>query len=136
ETTSSGSIARMERISARSAAGRCAPVEQTAILRSRVARPWRRSSTTSGLRVSTACPPQIMLSQHNCTGCAGGAEGRHGLAVQFQQYPSGVGGGHFKLVGGGEVPDRAGGDRIVQKWLAVSDDTDVRGGESGQRKIE
>jgi exonuclease III len=58
------SRARIARISARSAAGKCAPVEHTAILRSRVARPRRKSSTISGLRVSTGCLPQILLAKH------------------------------------------------------------------------
>src|SRR6266852_9416894 len=89
-TTSSASCAKTARISARSAAERCAPPVQTAILRSRVARPWRSASTSSGLRVSTGCRPQVFLAKHYCTGGAGGTDGRDDLAVQFQQHRAGV----------------------------------------------
>src|SRR6266446_6886929 len=95
-TTSSASCANTARISARSAAERCAPPLQTAILRSRVARPWRRASISSGLRVSTGCRPQILLAKDYCTGAAGRANGRHGLAVQFQQHRAGVAGGDLE----------------------------------------
>src|SRR5260370_4262591 len=95
-TTSSASCAKTARISARSAAERCAPPVQTAILRSRVARPWRSASTSSGLRVSTGCRPQIFLAKHYCTEGARGSDGRHGLAVQFQQHRGGVRRGDLK----------------------------------------
>src|SRR5947207_12000331 len=55
---SSGSLARTARISARSAGARCAPPVHIASFRSRVARPCRRSSTTSGLRVSNGSLPR------------------------------------------------------------------------------
>src|SRR6266481_422597 len=95
-TTSSVSSASTASISARSAADTCAPPLQTAILRSRVARPWRRASMSSGLRVSTGCRPQILLAKHYCTGAAGRANGRHGLAVQFQQHRAGIAGSYLE----------------------------------------
>src|SRR5262249_10894594 len=134
-TTSSVSNARIERISARSAPGRWAPVAQTAIFLSRVARPWRRSSTTSGLRISTA-GPQIFLAKHDCTGRAGSPEGRHGLPVQFQQYPRSFCGAYFELCGGGKMARGAGGNRVVKQGLAVGNDADVCGKRGRQGKIE
>src|SRR5260370_701939 len=88
-TTSSASCAKTARISARSAAERCAPPVQTAILRSRVARPWRSASTSSGLRVSTGCRPQVFLAKHYCTGGAWGTDGRDHLALHFQHHRAG-----------------------------------------------
>ena len=97
-TISSVSPARTARISARSTGARCAPPVQTAIFRSRVARPWRRSSRISGLRDSTGLRPQIFPCKHHCTGGAGRTEWRHSPAVQFQQHRRGVPGGHLELL--------------------------------------
>src|SRR5271166_1658043 len=109
ETISSGSPARTARIYARSAGPRCAPLEQTASLRSRAARSWRRSSMTSGLRVSTIGRPQIVPTEDHCTGGARGAKGAHDLMVQFQQHRGRVGGGDFEVFVGGEMAVDAGG---------------------------
>src|SRR6267143_4797025 len=136
DTISSASPASTAKTSARSAGARCAPPAQTAILRSRVARPWRRSSITSGLRGSTGCLPQIFLAKHHCTGGAGRAKRRHRLPVQFQQYCRRVACGHFKLLFGGEVARLAGGQFVIEQELAVRQDTYARCSRSGNREIE
>src|SRR6266849_9161895 len=92
-TTSSASCANTARISARSAAARCAPPVQTAILRSRVARPLRNASIRSGLRVSTGVSASNLLGKHYCTGGAKRTDEPHRVAVQFQQHWAGVGRG-------------------------------------------
>src|SRR6267143_5270382 len=135
-TISSASPASTAKISARSAGARCPPPAQTAILRSRVARPWRRSSRTSGLRASTGCLPQILLAKHHCTGGAGRAKRRHRLPVQFQQYGRRVARGHFELLFGREVARLAGGQFGIEQELAVRQDAHARRGRSGNRKIE
>src|SRR5713226_3497701 len=135
-TISSPSWARTARISARSAGARCAPPAQTAIFRSRVARPWRKSSRTSGLRVSTWLRPQILLTKHHCTGGAGRAEGRHGLAVQFQQHRGGVCGSHLELLIGRKVTGLPGRHFRVEKKFVIGEDADARGRGSGDGKVE
>src|SRR5713226_9818705 len=135
-TISSASWARTARISTRSAGARCAPPVQTAIFRSRVARPWRRSSRTSGLRVSTGLWPQVLLTKHHCTGGAGCAEGRHGLAVQLQQHRGGVTGGHLELLIGRKVTGLPGRQLGVEKKFVVGEDADARGGGGGDGKVE
>src|SRR5215472_12493791 len=97
ETISSESSARTQRISTRSGAGKCAPVVQMAIFRSRGARPWRNSSMTSGLRVSTGRLPEIAPRQGYCTGPSRRPGGRHRFTVQFQQHRAGVAGGDDKF---------------------------------------
>src|SRR5216684_9182184 len=135
-TISSASWASTARSSARSAGARCAPPVQTAIFRSRVARPWRRSSRTSGLRVSTGLWPQVLLTKHHCTGGAGCAEGRHGLAVQFQQHRGGVPGGHLELLIGRKVTGLPGRQLGVEKKFVVGEDADARGGGGGDGEIK
>src|SRR5260370_26865869 len=126
-TTSSASWARTARISARSAAETCAAPLQTAILRSRVARPWRNASISSGLRVSTRCPPQIFFPKHYCTGGAGGTNGPHALAVPFQQHRAGVRGGDFEGGFRGKMASLARWDFGVEYQLAVGKDAHARG---------
>src|SRR5258708_725769 len=134
-TISSASPARIARISARSAGARCAPPVQTAIFRSRVARPWRRSSRTSGLRVSTGLWPQVLLTKHHCTGGAGCAEGRHGLAVQFQQHRGGVPGGHLELLIGRKVTGLPGRQLGVEKMLVAGGEGGGGAGGGGDEKV-
>src|ERR1700676_1460602 len=136
ETISSVSPASTARISARSAGARCAPPEQTAILRSRGARPARRSSRISGLRGSTGCLPQIFLAKHYCTGGSGSSNGRHGSPVQFQQHRGGIGRGHFKLLAGGKVPRFSGGKFCIKQQRAVRQDAHAGGRGSGNGKVE
>src|SRR5258707_10301083 len=135
-TTSSASCAKTARISARSAAERCAPPVQTAILRSRVARPWRSASTSSGLRVSTGCRPQIFLAKHYCTGGARGSDGRHGLAVQFQQHRGIVRRGDLKRGLRGEMAGLGCWNLWVEPPLSGGKDAHPRGrgGGRGERK--
>src|SRR6266404_5074995 len=136
DTISSASPASTAKSSARSGGARCAPPAQTANLRSRVARPWRKSSISSGLSGSTGCLPQIFLAKHYCTGGAGRAKRRHRLPVQFQQHGRRVAGGHFKLPIGGEVARLAGRQLGIEQELAVGHDTYACGGRSGNGKIE
>src|SRR6266404_3752813 len=135
-TTSSASCAKTARISARSAAERCAPPVQTAILRSRVARPWRSASTSSGLRVSTGCRPQIFLAKHYCTGGARGSDGRHGLAVPFQQHGGGLRRGDLIRGLRGEMAVLARCNLSVEHYLAVGKDAHARGGGGGHGEIK
>src|SRR6267378_516871 len=135
-TISSASPASTAKISARSAGARCAPPAQTAILRSRVARPWRSSSITSGPSGSTGCLPQIFLAKHHCTGGAGRAEGRHRLPVQFQQYCRRVACGHFKLLLGREMARLAGRQLRIKQELVVRHNAHAGCRRSGNRKIE
>src|SRR5216684_235392 len=135
-TISSASWASTARSSARSAGARWAPPVQTAIFRSRVARPWRRSSRTSGLRVSTGLWPQVLLTKHHCTGCAGRSKRRHGLAVQFQQHRRGVPGGHLEPLIGRIMTVLPGGQLGVQKKFVVREDAHTRGGGGGNGKVE
>src|SRR5271170_1616059 len=114
ETISSSSPASTARISARSAGPRCAPLEHTASLRSRAARAWRKSSITSGLSVSTGCGPQIVFTEHHCTGGSRRTERAHHLMVQFQQHRGRVRGGDFEVLGGGEVAIYTGGQFLVE----------------------
>src|ERR1700674_931177 len=135
-TISSASWARTVRISARSAGARCAPPVQTAIFRSRVARLWRRSSRTSGLRVSTRLRPQVLPTKHHCTGGAGRSKGWHGFAVQFQQHRRGVSRSDLELLIGRKVTGLPGGQLGVEKKFVVSEDADARGGGGGNREVE
>src|SRR5712692_10742545 len=127
ETISSASWASTARISARSAGARCAPPAQTAILRSRVARPWRKSSRTSGLRVSTGRLPQILLVKHHCTGTTGRPGARQGLAVQFQQHGGEIPRGHHELLIRAKVASDIGGQLGVEKDLVVREDGHASG---------
>src|SRR6266849_3072937 len=136
DTISSASPASTAKSSARSAGARCAPPAQTANLRSRGARPCRKSSISSGLSGSTGCLPQILLAEHHCTGGAVRAKRRHRLPVQFQQYGRRVARSHFKLLFGGEAARLAGGQLRIEQELAVRQDAYARGRRSGNRKIE
>src|SRR5258708_26300951 len=135
-TISSASPERTARISARSAGARCAPPVHTAIFRSRVARPCRRSSSTSGLSASTGLPPQIFLSQHYCTGGAGRAERPHGLAVQFQQYSGGIPRGHLALLLGRKETGLSRRQLSVQQKSVVGKEADARGRGGGDGKLQ
>src|SRR5215467_7025956 len=115
---SSVSPARTARISARSAGARCAPPVHIASFRSRVARPCRRSSKTSGLR-STGYLPQVFVAEYHSTEGPGGAEGRHGSAVQLQQYRGGVCRANVKLLLRREMQSVSRVDLRVRKELAV-----------------
>src|SRR5438128_7596829 len=88
-TISSESCESTVSTSARSTGFRCAPAEQTASLRSRVARLCRSSSTTSGERDSTAYLPWVLRSQNHFTGGARRAVRRDQVRVQFQQQGGG-----------------------------------------------
>src|SRR5437899_3981771 len=121
-TISSWSPARTARTSARSAGARCAPPVQTAIFRSRVARPWRKSSRTSGLRVSTGRLPQILLAKHHCTGSAGRPGARKGLAVQFQQHGGEIRRGYHELLIRGKVESHTCGKLGAEEELVVRED--------------
>src|SRR6267142_6146065 len=136
DTISSASPASTAKSSARSAGARCAPPAQMANLRSRGARPCRKSSISSGLRASTGCLPQILLAKHHCTGGAGRAKRRHRLPVQFQQYRRRVASGHFKLQFGGEVARLAGAQLGVEQELPVRQDAHACCSRSGNGKIE
>src|SRR5580700_1844724 len=135
-TTSSGSLARTVRISARSAGLRCAPPEQTASLRSRGARSCRKSSITSGLSVSTLCLPYVFETKHNCTGGAGHAEWTHDLMVQFQQHRRGVCCAHFEVVIRREMAVHARRKLALKQQFVVRENTHPRGGRSGNRKVQ
>src|SRR5437588_6895615 len=123
---SSGSLASTARISARSAGARCAPPAQTASFLSRVARPCRRSSTTSGLRVSTGSLPQILVAEHHSTEGSRRAEGRHRFAVQCQQHCRGVGCADVKLLFGRETQSFARVHFGVQKKFVVRNHANMR----------
>src|SRR5438876_1858368 len=127
-TISSWSPARTARTSARSAGARCAPPVQTAIFRSRVARPWRKSSRTSGLRVSTGRLPQILLARHHCTGTTGRADARQGPAVQFQQHGGEIPRGHRELLIRGKVASHTCGQLGGEKDLVVRENGHASGG--------
>jgi len=125
---SSASPASTARISARSAEARCAPPVQTAIFRSRGARPRRRSSRTSVLRVSTGLWPQVLLTKHHCTGGAGRAEG--GMALPFNSSNTRRSpGGHLELLIGRKVTRLPGRQLGVEKKFAVREDADTRAAE-------
>src|SRR5260370_23934226 len=126
-TISSWSPARTARTSARSAGTRCAPPVQTAIFRSRVARPWRKSSRTSGLRVSTGRLPQILLAKHHCTGTTGRPGARQGLAVQFQQHGGEIPRGHHELLIRGKVASDIDGQLGAERGLGVREDGHASG---------
>src|SRR6266850_2546356 len=136
DTISSASPASTAKSSARSAGARCAPPAQMANLRSRVARPWRKSSISSGLSGSTGCLPQILLAEHHCTGGAGRAKRRHRLPVQFQQYGRRAACGHFKLLFGAEAARLAGGQLGIEQQLVIRQDAHARCSRSGNREFE
>src|SRR2546422_4166557 len=102
-TMTSWSVARTARISARSTGERWTAPEQTASLRSRVARPARNSSRCSGLRASTRRLLQMLATQDNSTRGAVSLGGRNGPAVQFQQHRARVVRNNFKVIFSGEV---------------------------------
>src|SRR5215467_2329976 len=133
---SSGSAESTARISARSAGRRCAPLVQTASLRSRVARPCRRSSTTSGLRVSTGSLPQTLLAIHHSTEGPRSTEGRHGPAVQLQQHGRRVCCAHVKLLFRREMLGFSGVQFRVHQELAIPQNANVRthGSRNGEIK--
>src|SRR5580704_9517316 len=136
ETISSASPASTARISARSGGERCAPPAQTAIFRSRAARPARRSSSISGLRGSTGCLPQVFLGQDYCTGGSGSSNGRHGSPVQFQQHRGRVADGHFKLLGSGKMMRFSGRNLGVECYFTVGKNTHARGCGSGNGEVQ
>src|SRR5262245_61590864 len=118
-TSSSESSAITERISARSAGGIWTPPVHTASLCSRLARPCRKSSSTSALSVSTGGLPQIVLGQHNCTGGVGSSERRNRPPVQVQQQRGTVRRGDLQPVGAGEMPVFTGLNLAVEHDVTV-----------------
>src|SRR5215469_2883393 len=133
---SSGSPARTARISARSAGSRCAPPVQTASLRSRVARPCRRSSTTSGLRVSTGYLPQVLVGIYHSTERSRRTEGRHRSAVQLQQHDRGVRRANVELAFRGEMQGFAGVHSSVEKDVIIGNDPNMRRPRGGKREFQ
>src|ERR1700730_7856235 len=91
---------------------------------------------SSWLRVSTGYQPQILLAEHYCTGGGRRTNGRHGLAVQFQQQRTGVGSGDREDGLCGEMAILSRWNFGVERQLAICKDAYARGFGSGDGKIE